>query len=91
VTALQCVTETTNNEPGMLTGPLIKALCEVLGGNASWRDAGEALLRAFDEISLESANEVAAQMVARQRGLTRAPALVKILTNELNEKMGGAA
>jgi hypothetical protein len=91
VTALQCVTETTNNEPGMLTGPLIKALCEVLGGKRSWRDAGEALLRAFDEISLQSAKEVAAQMVASQRGLSRQAALVKILTNELNEKLGAAA
>ena len=91
VTALQCVTETTNNEPGMLTGPLIKALCEVLGGNAAWCNAGEALLRAFDEISLQSANEVAAQMVASQRGLSRQAALVKILTHELTHRLGSAA
>jgi hypothetical protein len=91
VTALQCVTETSNNEPGMLTGPLIKALCEVLGSNAAWRDAGEALLRVFDDISLESANDAAALMVGSNRGLSRQAALVKILTHELTHRLGRAA
>ncbi|MBB5770137.1 hypothetical protein HNP47_000106 [Brevundimonas vesicularis] len=53
VTALMCVTETENNRPGMLAAAIINALCAVLGANARWRDAGEALLRAFDDIDLE--------------------------------------
>ena len=33
ITALQCVTQTTNNQPGTLSARMIKALCEVLDGN----------------------------------------------------------
>jgi hypothetical protein len=54
ITALQSITQTKNNKPGALTANLIKALCEVLGTNAEWRDAGLALLEAFDTIDLNA-------------------------------------
>ena len=79
ITALQCVTQTDNNEPGILTGPLIKALCEVLAGEKAWRDAGERLLRAFDEIDLISAVDGAGTAVSKTRGLSRTTALANIL------------
>ncbi|WP_284247439.1 DUF6551 family protein, partial [Methylobacterium haplocladii] len=37
ITALQCVTQTANNEPGMLSARMIKALCEVLKNRPEWR------------------------------------------------------
>jgi hypothetical protein len=83
ITALQCVTQTDNNLPGMLTGPLIKALCEVLAGQPAWRDAGERLLRAFDEIDLVSAVDDAGSAVAKTRGLSRTTALVNLLRKRL--------
>ena len=83
ITALQCVTETENNQPGMLTGPLIKALCEVLAGTPAWLDAGEKLLRAFDEIDLISAVDDAGTAVAKTRGLSRTTALANILRERL--------
>jgi hypothetical protein len=52
ITALQCVTQTTNNQPGALSARMIKALCEVLANNQLRRDSGLALLEAFDTIDL---------------------------------------
>jgi hypothetical protein len=52
ITALQCVTQTTNNRPGALSARMIKALCAVLGGDPVLRDSGLALLEAFDAIDL---------------------------------------
>jgi hypothetical protein len=52
ITALQCVTQTTNNQPGMLSARMIKALCAVLNGDTQIRDSGLALLEAFDAIDL---------------------------------------
>lgn len=40
ITALQCVTETENNKPGVLNGQVLRALFATLGGNHAWRDAG---------------------------------------------------
>ena len=40
ITALQCVTETDNNRPGLLCAPIIHAVCAVLGRNHAWRDRG---------------------------------------------------
>jgi hypothetical protein len=52
ITALQCVTQTANNIPGVLTGRTIKALCHVLHRDRARRDSGLALLEAFDSIDL---------------------------------------
>jgi ParB/Sulfiredoxin domain len=52
ITALQCVTQTSNNQPGVLSARMIKALCAVLNGDRSLCDSGLALLDAFDAIDL---------------------------------------
>ena len=65
ITALQCVTQTVNNEPGALSARLIKALCAVLDGDRGRRDSGLALLEAFDSINLlelQSASSVDASV-----------------------------
>jgi hypothetical protein len=49
ITALQCVTQTSDGNPGFLRPTIIEALCDVLHSNRAWRDAGEALLRAMDD------------------------------------------
>jgi len=59
ITALQCVTQTVNNEPGALSARLIKALCAVLDGDRARRDSGLALLEAFDSINLLELQNVA--------------------------------
>jgi hypothetical protein len=52
ITALQCVTQTSNNQPGALSARTIKALCGVLHEDHARRDSGLALLEAFDSIRL---------------------------------------
>jgi hypothetical protein len=84
ITALQCVTQTKNNEPGALTANLIKALCEVLGTNAQWRDAGLALLEAFDAIDL-TAIQSASIVDAATKRIGRSQAVVERIRSELGK------
>ncbi len=60
ITALQCITQTTNNKPGTLTARMIRALCEVLDRRRDWRDSGLTLLEAFDAIDLAAIQTEAA-------------------------------
>jgi hypothetical protein len=59
ITALQCVTQTTNNRPGVLSARMIKALCVALAPDHARRDSGLALLEAFDAIDLVSFHSAA--------------------------------
>jgi ParB-like nuclease domain len=59
ITALQCVTQTANNRPGLLSARLIKAICAVLGNDRERRDRGLALLEAFDGIDLAALQNTA--------------------------------
>jgi hypothetical protein len=73
ITALQCVTQTSNNQPGMLSARVIKALCAVLHENHGWRDSGLALLEAFDRIDLEKIQAASAlDAVSRKVGRVEA-------------------
>jgi hypothetical protein len=60
ITALQCVTQTSNNQPGALSARTIKALCAVLHADTERRDSGLALFDAFDSIDLTSIQEASA-------------------------------
>ena len=59
ISALQCVTETGDGNPHMLKGVLIRALAEVLSKRPLWREAGDALFRAFDDIDYGAQIEMA--------------------------------
>jgi hypothetical protein len=67
ITALQCVTQTANNQPGALRARTIKALCDVLHRNPEWRESGLKLLEAFDSIDLMSLQEGSALDAAAKR------------------------
>jgi hypothetical protein len=97
ITALQCVTQTANNQPGALRARTIKALCDVLHRNPEWRESGLRLLEAFDSIDLmslqeDSALDAAAKRVGRvqamsgriQTELRRMPTL-KIATKKMRQ------
>jgi hypothetical protein len=60
ITALQCVTQTSNNLPGALSARTIKAMCAVLHADPERRDSGLALLEAFDSIDLTSIQDASA-------------------------------
>jgi hypothetical protein len=51
ITALQCVTQTSDGNAGFLRSTIIEALCLVLHENKHWRDSGSALLQAMDKFS----------------------------------------
>jgi hypothetical protein len=75
ITALQCVTQTANNQPGALTARTIKALCDTLHRHQEWREGGLSLLEAFDSIDLmslqeDSALEAAAKRVGRVQAMS---------------------
>jgi hypothetical protein len=60
ITALQCVTQTANNEPGVLSARTIKALCAALHTDHKRRDSGLALLEAFDSVDLMAIQDASA-------------------------------
>ena len=86
VTALQCVTQTSNNTPGMLSARIIKALCEVLDSAPTWRDAGLSLLEVFDEIELEAIHDASA-LDAATRGGGRSAAIAHRVRAELAKRL----
>jgi hypothetical protein len=67
ITALQCVTQTSNNQPGVLTARTIKALCDALHRDPERRESGLSLLEAFDFIDLMSIQEESARGAAAKR------------------------
>lgn len=82
ITALQCITETANAGPGVVSMHNILAISAVLGANHRWRDAGGALLAAFDEISLEEEHEEA---VVTRRG--KGVALWEVMSWRLADRL----
>lgn len=52
ITALQCVTETDDGNPGLLGAALIQGLCDALAGNERWLDSGEALFKAIETVGV---------------------------------------
>lgn len=87
ITALQCVTQTSNNQPGILSGPVIRALCAVMDAHKDWRDAGEELFQAFEQIDISSLDDLAGPIAAGRKGATRTTILVELLEKELSELM----
>jgi hypothetical protein len=82
ITALQCITQTENNAPGMLSSRMIKALCEVLHCNPTWRDSGLALLEAFDQIDLQAIHAASAAEAAADN-TSRVSVIVEQIRREL--------
>lgn len=83
ITALQCVTQTTNNRPGVLSARIIKALCTALGNDRSLRDAGLPLLEAFDTIDL-----LALSNKATVDGKSRSVSPIQLLIDRIRSELG---
>lgn len=67
-TALRCVRDSGDGNPGLLRSHIIVGISEVLFDHPEWRDLGGALIDAFDSIDVGSAFEDAAAISARTRG-----------------------
>jgi hypothetical protein len=83
ITALQCVTQTANNQPGALSARLIKALCDVLDSDQERRDRGLDLLEAFDAIDL-IALQSASTIDAAVKKISRVQAVAARIRAELS-------
>ncbi len=83
ITALQCVTQTTNNRSGALSARTIKALCAVLGTDHVLRDSGLALLDTFDAIDLMALAGVAS-VDAAAKGISAVQAMTDRIRLEVN-------
>ena len=83
ITALRCVTQTTNNRPGALSACTIKALCDLLGGDHVLRDSGLALFAAFDAMDLMALQRAAA-VDARIKKISSVQAMSNRLRSELD-------
>jgi hypothetical protein len=79
------VTETGDGNPHMLKGVLIRALAEVLSKRPLWREAGDALFRAFDDIDYGAQIEMA-EHDARVGVSSPLSALVRRLGSWLDER-----
>lgn len=87
ITALQCVTATSNNVPGALSTSVIRALCRVMDAHRDWRDSGERLFAAFDEIDIASLEDDAARIAITRRGADRTTVLVELVERELSSRL----
>jgi hypothetical protein len=83
ISALQCVTQTANNQPGALSARMIKALCDVLNGDRERRDSGLALLEAFDSIDLMAIQDASAVDAAVKK-IGRVQAMADRIRAEIN-------
>ncbi len=52
ITALQCIAQTGDGHVGLVRAAVVTAFCEVLHQAHYWRDAGDALFRAIDDLGL---------------------------------------
>jgi hypothetical protein len=84
ITALQCVTQTDNNQPGVLSARLIKALCDVLDSDQERRDRGLDLLEAFDAIDL-----VATQSASVVDSAVKKISRVQAMADRIRMELGG--
>lgn len=76
VTALQCVTQSGEGNPGCLNSTVIKGLCLMLLRRGDWLNLGGVLLEAFDHVDFEDLHEKA---LSNRQGLSSAGKLADLL------------
>lgn len=67
-TAMMCVTETADGNPGMLKAPVIAGLASALAAAPDWCEAGEKLFDVFDDFSFRTEFETAHRKRAEYGG-----------------------
>jgi len=87
ISAMQCITQTDNNAPGVISSAVIRALCSVMDKRKDWRDAGEALFAAFEQIDVADCEEAARVMAAARKGATSTVILAEMIELRLGELM----
>ena len=91
IATLRCILASSEDYPGNLCGPIIKAIGVVLGDHPEWSSAGEALISAFREIDLEDALRDARAKAARMRGVAAGDLLQASIIDHLDASFGRRA
>lgn len=68
VTALQCITETGEGNPGLVRGDIIQGFCDVLSKSERWLDSGEALFKAIETLGVDGIYRTATKLRIAQGG-----------------------
>jgi hypothetical protein len=87
ITALQCITQTGDGNPGMLRATFIEALCTILSNNCEWRDAGEKLLRAMDDFEFADVWEKAITEHSYVLSPSVMTSVIEAITDHLGRRM----
>jgi len=85
ITALQCITQTSDGNAGFVRATIIEALCSVLHKHEAWRESGETLLRVMDKFSFPDAWEE----VAGGRDQIFPNTVVRLLAERLQKFLTG--
>lgn len=91
VTALQCLTETSDGNVGNIRAAIVEALCVILESEPGWRDSGERLLVAMDKFNFASAFDEASALARRSDGGTMVANLIERISGHLAETLPEAA
>jgi len=86
ITALRCVTQTSNNKAGVLTAHVIKALCATLHPVPYWREGGLALIDAFESIDLQEIQKVST-VDAASKQISKPQAMSSRIRDELRRRL----
>jgi hypothetical protein len=88
ITALQCITKTSDGNPGFVRATIVEALCSVLHNSPEWREAGDFLLGAMDDFDFADAWEE----TMAGRNFVLSPAVANLfadkISNHLNNRLG---
>lgn len=89
ITTLKTIMESANGEePGILRGPILSAVAEVLADHAEWREAGGKLIDAFDDLDLDDLYRQASAEASRRAGITCGVLLQAKLIDALDKRLG---
>jgi hypothetical protein len=88
ITSLQCITQTADGNAGFLRASLVEGICEVLHKNRRWCEAGDALLRAMDEISFPDLWEKATVEQDKVFPTSAAKSIAELVTAHLVKTLG---
>jgi hypothetical protein len=91
ITALQCITQTSDGNPGFVRPTIVEVLCSILDRSPEWREAGDLLLRAMDDFEFADAWEE----TMAGRNFVLSPAVTNLfaekVTKHLNSRLGAPA
>jgi len=89
ISALQCVCQAGNGNPGFLRATVIEGICVALHRNIKWRESGERLLRAMDDFDFIQMWDLAIARRSSVPKVTAQDVVAELVTEHLSHAMSG--